>query len=417
MSLRVGTRAAASRGADPGLLVQKYSVSVRDLKGVQHVCRRIKRTLDRGQRAVVVISALGQDTDDLAEFAYRMMPRPPLRELDMLMASGESTAAPLVAIGLQGLGVPAFALSGLQAGIETDARFGSAEITRLEPSRVHRALAEGVVAVVAGFQGATTELDVTTLGRSGGDITAVRMAAELGAEVCELHTPVPGIMTADPHVVPDASVVRHVTYEEALALAATPLLVSQARAVEIAGQLGVPIHLRPVQTLDEGTMIVAARPDADRHPVVAVAHRDRIAKVRLTGVPGRPGGVAGVLEPLRQHGISVEVIAHVAGEDLTFIVGDRELERATAAITPVVRAEGGTVTHDADLAKLTVVGAGAGSRSRVAARMFRTLADAGINIATIATSDVQITCIVERDGHERAVRGLHAAFGLGRGHT
>ena len=415
-----GSRAAGPRRVQPGLLVQKYSVSVRDPKGMLHVCRRIKRTLDRGLRVVVVISALGQDTDNLAEFAFRIkggLPRPPLRELDMLMASGESTAAPLVAIGLQGLGVPAVALSGLQAGIETDARFGRAEITRLTPARVRRAMADGVVAVVAGFQGATTDLDVTTLGRAGGDTTAVRLAAELGAEVCEIYTQVPGIMTADRHVVGDVNVVRHVTYEEALELAATGLLVSQARAVEIAGQLGVPVHLRPVQTFDEGSMIVADLPSSNRRPVAAVAHQDRIGKVRVTGVPDRPGGGADVLEPLRGHGVSVEVIAGVARGDLAFMVRDHDLERAVDAITPAVRAAGGTVTHDADLAKISVVGAGAGNRCGVAARMFRTLADARVNIETIATSDVQITCIVEREGHERAVRALHAAFGLGRGHT
>jgi aspartate kinase len=417
MSQYDGRRATGSRRVRPGLLIHKYSVSVRDLRGMLNVCRRIKRSRDRGQKVVVVISALGQDTDKLAEFAYRMkggMPRPPLRELDMLMASGESTAAPLVAIGLQGLGVPAVALSGLQAGIETDDGYGSAEITHVRPVRVLRALEDGVVAVVTGFQGATAHLDVTTLGRAGGDTTAVRLAAELGAEVCEIYTQVPGIMTADRHVVGDVAVVRHVTYEEALELAATGLLVSQPRAVEIAGQFGVPIHLRPVQTLDEGTMILGELSDSDRRSVTAVAHQDRIAKVRVTGVPNRPGSGADVLEPLRVYGISVEVIAHVATGDLAFMVRDHDLERAVEAITPAVRAVGGTVTHDADLAKISLVGIGARSRCGVAARMFRTLADARINIETIATSDVQITCIVEREGHERAVRALHSAFGLGR---
>lgn len=420
MSRDDGGRAAGSRRVQPGLLVQKYSVSVRDIKGMLNVCRRIKRTLDRGQRVVVVISALGQDTDNLAEFAYRMkgrLPRPPVRELDMLMASGESTAAPLVAIGLQGLGVPAIALSGPQAGIQTDSRYGHAEIERVRPGRVLRALRDGLVTVVAGFQGATPDLDVTTLGRAGGDTTAVRLAAELGAEVCEIYAQVPGIMTADRHVVGDVRVVRHVTYEEALELAGTGLLVSQPRAVEIAGQFGVPIHLRPVQTADEGTLIVGELPDSDRGWVTAVAHRDRIGKVRVTGVPDRPGGGAAVLEPLRGHGVSVEVIAHVARGDLAFMVRDHDLERAVDAISPAVRAVGGTVTHDADLAKISVVGSGPGSRCGVAARMFRTLADARINIETIATSDVQITCIIQRDGHERAVRALHSAFGLGRGHT
>jgi aspartate kinase len=403
-----------------GIIVQKYGVSARDARGMLNVCRRIKRAADGGSRVVVVISALGQDTDKLAELALRMkgtLPRPPERELDMLMAVGESTAAPLVAIGLRGLGVPAVALSGLHAGIETNARYGGADIMRVRPARVLRALADGVVAVIAGFQGVTDDLDVTTLGRAGGDSTAVRLAAELRADVCELYTQVPGILTADRHVVREASVVPQVTYEEALELAATGLLVSQPRAVEIAGQYGVPIHLRSVVALDEGTMIVRDVPDAMRRPVTAIAHKDRIAKVRVTGVPDRPGGAADVLEPLLTHGISADVIAHVAGCDLTFMVRDHDLERTLGAIDPAVRAVGGTVTHDADLAKISVVGAGMLRRCGVAARMFRTLATTRINIETIATSDVQITCIVERDGHERAVRALHAEFGLGRSHT
>jgi aspartate kinase len=335
----------------------------------------------------------------------------------MLMAVGESTAAPLVAIGLQGLGVRAMALSGQQAGIQTDAGYGGAEIVRVRSERVLRALDEDVVAVVAGFQGATKDGDVTTLGRAGGDTTAVRLAAELGADVCELYTQVPGIMTADRHVVRDANVVRHVTYDEALELAATGLLVSQPRAVEIAGEYGVPIHLRSALTQDEGTMIVADVPDRERRPVTAVAHRDRIAKVRVTGVPDRPGGAADVMEPLRANGVSVDVIAHVAQCDLSFMVRDHDLERTIEMLTPAVRAAHATVTYDADLAKISVVGIGMRTRSGVAAKMFRTLADARINIETIATSDVQITCIVDREGHERAVRALHAAFGLGRGHT
>jgi len=407
-------------GRRPRLAVQKYGISARDGRGMLNVCRRIKRSLEAGWRVVVVISALGQDTDNLAELALRMkggLPRAPERELDMLMAVGESTAAPLVAIGLQGLGVPAMALSGQQAGIETDARYGGAEILRIRPARVLRALDGGVVAVVAGFQGATGDGDVTTLGRAGGDTTAVHLAAALGADVCELYTQVPGIMTADRHVVRDVNVVRHVTYDEALELAATGLLVSQPRAVEIAGQFGLPIHLRSVLTQDEGTMIVADVPEGERGPVTAVAHRDRIAKVRVQGVPDRPGGAADVLEPLRAIGISVDVVAHVAGCDLSFMVRDHDLERTIETLGPALRAAGATVTHDADLAKISVVGAGMRTRCGVAARMFRTLSDARINIETIATSDVQITCIVGRDDHERAVRALHAAFELGRGHT
>jgi aspartate kinase len=411
--------AAPAPGGDrPGLKVQKYGVSVGDIAGMRRVCRRIKSAVDGGWRVVAAIAALGQDTDRLVERAIRMkgaMARPSPRELDMLMASGgEGSTAPLVAIGLQGIGVPAMAFTGLQAGIETNAVHGSAEITCVRPDRVLLALERGSVAVVAGFQGATADLDVTTLGRYGGDATAVWLAAALRADVCEIYTNVPGILTADRHVVPEATVLRHISYEEAMELGSAGLPASQPRAVEIAEKFAVPMHFRPVATLDAGTMVVGHVPEHERMAVCAVAHQDRVAKVRVAGVPNRPGAGADLFEPLRQHGISVDAIAHIAEGDLTIMVHEPDLERIIGVIEPAATWLGASVTHDCDLAKISVVGKGMQGRAGVAARMFRTLADVGVNIDSIATSEIRITCIVRRNRHEQAVRALHAAFGLGR---
>ena len=416
-----GHRAAAqlrraADGARPRLVVQKYGVSVSDVRGIRDVCRRIKRAVESGQRVVAVISSLGQDTDRLAELAIRMkgaMPRPAARELDMLMASGEATTAPLVAIGLQGIGVPAIALSGLQAGIETDATYGGAEIQRVRPVRVRRALNAGMVAVVAGFQGATADLDVTTLGRYGGDATAVWLAAELNADACEIYVSHLGIRTADPHLVPEARVLSHISYDEALELATTGLSMWQPRAVELARQFNVAIHLRPVNRSEEGTRIVEDVPAQLRRAVCAIGHQDGIGQIRVADVPDRPGAGADILESLGVHGISANVIAHTARCGLTFVVSESDLEDALRVVEPVARAMGASAIPVFDLVKLSAVGQAMQDGTGVAARMFRTLADQGINIETIASSDIRITCIIRRQEHARAVRALHAAFRLG----
>ncbi len=399
-----------------GLVVQKYGVSVSDVRGIVNVCRRIKRGVEGGQQIVAVIASLGQDTDGLAELAFRIKgatPKPAPRELDMLMASGEATTAPLVAIGLQGLGVPAVALSGLQAGIETDAAYGNAEVVRVRPLRVRRALERGLVPVVAGFQGATEDLDVTTLGRYGGDVTAVRLAAELGAEVCEIYVNHSGIRTADPHIVPEARVLSQVSYDEALELAAMGLHMSQPRAVELARQFNVAVHLRPVSRPDEGTQIVERVPPRDRTMVCAITHQDGIGQIRVAGVPDRPGAGADLLEPLGVHGISANVISHTARGGLSFLVRESDLDEALRVVQPAARAIGASATSVLDLVKVSAVGMGTQNGTGVAARMFRTLADQDINIETIASSDIRITCIIRREHQARAVRALHAAFALG----
>ena len=360
---------------------------------------------------------MGHTTDRLIELAHRVSSEPPPRELDMLVANGETITAPLVAMCLQDIGVPAVSLSGPQAGVRTSGHHSKARIREIQPARILEALEQGKVAVVAGFQGATEDLEITTLGRGGSDTTAVALAAALGARVCEIYTDVDGILTADPRVVPEARLLTHVAYEEILELAAVGAKVMHPRAVEIGELYSVPIHVRSSFHRRPGTMIVADVPMEDRNRVRGVAHDKQVAKITVLGVPDRPGVAATVFDPLGRHGISVDVIVqNVSTEghtDLTFTVTEPDLRHALALVEPAAAEVGGRgLSHSGGLAKVSLVGTGMLGTPGIAARMFRTLADAGINIEMISTSEIRITCIVEREDAERAVRALHAAFAL-----
>lgn len=399
------------------MIVQKYGGdSVSTIAGIRKVCGRIAQVARAGHQVVVVVSAMGRTTDDLVGKAYRITPEPSERELAMLMANGETITAPLVAMGLQRAGVPAVSLSAAQAGVRTNGDYSNARIVTVRPERVLRELREGRVAIVAGFQGITDDFEVTTLGRGGADTTAVALAAALGAEVCEIYTPAAGILTADPRIVPEARLLHHVSYEEAMQLAGSGFRVVQPRAVEIAELYGVPLHVRPSSASRAGTMIVRDVRAVGRGPVCAVVCDVQAAHVQLDGVPNWPGTAAALFEPLGQQGISVDIINQVDAAEpaLSLVVHEPDLARAAAAVAPVAAALGATMSHRSGRAKVSMVGAGMRHTPGVAARMFRTLADEGINIEMIATSEVQVTCIVQRADHERAVRALHAAFKLDR---
>ncbi|MDQ6790663.1 MAG: aspartate kinase [Candidatus Dormibacteraeota bacterium] len=400
------------------MIVQKYGgTSVGTAGRIKRVCRRIAETVRSGQQVVAVVSAMGHTTDRLIALAQRVSETPPARELDMLVANGETITAPLVAMCLQGLGVPAISLTGPQAGVRTSRQHSKARIREIRPERILEALEQGKVAVVAGFQGATEDLEITTLGRGGSDTTAVALAAALGADVCEIYTDVDGILTADPRVVPEARLLTHIGYDEMLELAAVGAKVMHPRAVEIGQLYSVPIHVRSSFHRRTGTMIVAEVPMEDRNRVRGVAHEKQVAKITLLSVPDRPGVAAAVFEPLGAHGISVDVIVqNVSSEghtDLTFTVAEGDLAQALALVEGVakeVQARG--TSHSLGLAKVSVVGTGMLGTPGIAARMFRTLAEAKINIEMISTSEIRITCIVEREDAERAVNALHSAFEL-----
>jgi len=400
------------------LIVQKYGgTSVGSASRIRRVSRRIADTVADGDQVVAVVSAMGHTTDRLIALARQVSTDPPPRELDMLVANGETITAPLVAMCLQGMGVPAVSLSGPQAGVRTSNHHSRARIQEIQPERIRTALRGGLVPVVAGFQGVSDDLEITTLGRGGSDTTAVALAAALGAAVCEICTDVDGIMTADPRVVPGARLLRHIAYEEILEMAAVGARVMHPRAVEIGELYGVAIHVRSSFSRREGTMIVSEVPMEDRNRVRGVAHELGVAKVTVKGVPDRPGVAAAVFEPLSAEGISVDVIVqNVSSEehtDLTFTVAEAELGHALRLVeSAVARVEASSVTHSSGLAKVSVVGTGMLNTPGVAARMFRALADARINIEMISTSEIRITCIVEQELAESAVRALHSAFEL-----
>lgn len=400
------------------MIVQKYGgTSVANAVRIKRVCRRIAETVRAGHQVVAVVSAMGHTTDRLIELAGRVSGDPPLRELDMLVANGETITAPLVAMCLQDQGLPAISLTGPQAGVRTSNHHSKARIKEIRPTRVLEAIERGLVPVVAGFQGATEDFEITTLGRGGSDTTAVALAAALGAEVCEIYTDVDGILTADPRVVPSARLLHYIAYEEILELAAVGARVMHPRAVEIGELYGVCIHVRSSFHKRPGTMIVSEVPMEDRNRVRGVAAELGVAKLTVLGVPDRLGVAAAIFEPLSEAGISVDVIVQNVSThghtDLTFTVSEAEASKSLKLVEPAaVEVGAGGVSHAGGLAKVSLVGTGMLGTPGIAARMFRTLAEAGINIEMISTSEIRITCIVRRDHAEPAARALHSAFQL-----
>jgi aspartate kinase len=400
------------------VIVQKYGgTSVGSAARIRRVSRRIADTVASGQQVVVVVSAMGHTTDRLISLAESVNPEPPARELDMLVANGETITAPLVAMCLEGMGVPAVSLSGMQAGVRTSGQHSRARIHDIKPDRILETLAEGKVAVVAGFQGATEDLEITTLGRGGSDTTAVALAAALHAESCEIYTDVDGIFTADPRVVKSARKLTHIQYDEMLELAAVGAKVMHPRAVEIGELYSVPIHVRSSFHKGAGTMIVAQVPMEDRKRVRGVAQETNVAKITVIGVADRPGVAAAIFEPLAAAGVSVDVIVQNIGRsgrtDLTFSVAESELKAAVKLVKAAAKTVGAQkVSSAGGIAKLSIVGTGMQGTPGIAAQMFRALAEAGINIEMISTSEIRITCLVARDQVERGVRILHKAFEL-----
>jgi len=399
------------------VIVQKYGgTSVGTAARIRRVSRRIAATVRKGEKVVVVVSAMGHTTDRMIALAQSLNPEPPARELDMLVANGETITAPLVAMCLQGMGVPALSLSGLQAGVRTSAHHSKARIHDIKPDRILAALRAGQVPVVAGFQGVTEDLEVTTLGRGGSDTTAVALAAALKADSCEIFTDVDGIFTADPRVVPKARKLTHIRYDEMLELAAVGARVMHPRAVEIGEVYGVPIHVRSSFHDGVGTMIVAQVPMEERQRVRGIAQETNVAKITVLGVQDRPGVAAAIFEPLGKAGISVDVIVQNVGRsghtDLTFSVAETDLKAAEKLVRAATKEVGGKVSSAGGIAKLSIVGTGMLGMPGIAGRMFRALADAGINIEMISTSEIRITCLVSKAQVEKGVRVLHKTFDL-----
>ncbi|HET7028407.1 MAG TPA: aspartate kinase [Candidatus Limnocylindrales bacterium] len=411
------------------LVVQKYGgSSVADADRIRRVARRVARERANGSRLVIVVSAMGDTTDELLALATAITEEPDPRELDMLLATGEHQAATLLSMALHALGVPAIALSGAQAGITTDGRYGKARIAAIEPARVRRELDHGKVVIVAGFQGRSEtpgaggavgpgEAEVTTLGRGGSDTTAVALAARLDADRCQIFTDVRGIFTADPRLAPDARQLPLIGYEEMLELAHQGAQVMQTRAVELAWVNDVVIEVLSSFEDAPGTLITEDPDVEQRNKVRGLAHDRNVAKLTLVEVPDQPGVAARVFEPLADAAINVDMIVqnvgHKGATDLSFTVPEVDVARAKRILEPVVRELGfRELTTDIAVAKVSIVGAGVQNAPGYAARMFRTLADAGVNIEMITTSEIRITCVIAEADVETAVRALHTAFEL-----
>ncbi|HXG40886.1 MAG TPA: aspartate kinase [Candidatus Limnocylindrales bacterium] len=444
----------------PSLVVQKFGgSSLADADRIRRVARRIARERASGADLVVVVSAMGDTTDELIGLAAAITDDPDPRELDLLLATGEHQSATLVSMALHALGVPAISLTGPQAGITTDGRYGKARIAGIEPSRVRAELAAGKVVIVAGFQGmsvapldgatdgwpegasegaatsptgahpgtppagvlparATVQAaEITTLGRGGSDTTAVALAARLRADRCQIFTDVRGIYTADPRIVPEARQLPVIGYEEMLELAHQGAQVMQTRAVELGWVNGVVIEVLSSFEDAPGTLIKEDPLVEQRNKVRGLAHDRNVAKITLVEVPDRPGVAAAVFEPLAEAGISVDMIVqnvgHHGATDLSFTIARPDLARAKRILEPLVRELGfREMTTDSSVAKVSIVGAGIQNAPGYAARMFRALADNGINIEMISTSEIRITCMIAEDHVEAAVRALHRAFEL-----
>src|SRR5436190_5919108 len=416
------------------LVVQKFGgSSLADADRIRRVARRIARERAAGSDLVVIVSAMGDATDELLGLAAAITDTPDERELDMLLATGEHQSATLVSMALHALGVAAISLSGPQAGITTDGRYGRARIASIEPARIRAELEQGKVVIVAGFQGRAAgagvgtpgadtpaaDAGITTLGRGGSDTTAVALAARLGADRCQIFTDVRGIYTADPRHVPDARQLPVIGYEEMLDLAGQGAQVMQARAVELGWVNGVVIEVLSSFEDAPGTLIKEDPFVEQRNKVRGLAHDRNVAKVTVVAVPDRPGVARSIFDPLAEAGINVDMIVqnvgHGGATDLSFTVPRVELAAAKKTLDPIVRELAAReLTTDGSVAKVSIVGAGLHNAPGYAARMFGTLADAGVNIEMISTSEVRITCMIAEADLETALRALHEAFELAR---
>jgi aspartate kinase len=400
------------------IIVQKYGgTSVADIDRIRAVSDRVIRARRDGHEVVVVVSAMGDTTDELTAMAHRLTPMPNPRELDLLLTAGERIAMSLLAIAINAAGFAAASYTGSQAGIITDTRHGRARITDIRPGRIREALDRGAVVIVAGFQGVSTAADVTTLGRGGSDTTAVALAAALGAEVCEIHTDVAGVFTADPRMVPEARKLHAVSYEEMLEMAAAGARVLQLRAVEYARGSGVMLHVRSSFTDEAGTWVREADERMEQAIISGVVHDTGEAKITVQGVPDRPGVAAAIFRAVADEGISVDTIVQNVSKDgladVSFTVPKDDLPHAATVMERVAGEVGAErFTTDDGIATVALVGAGMKSHPGVQADMFSALAEAGINIEMISTSSIRITCVIRAEDVQRAVKALHVRFAL-----
>ena len=405
-----------------GLIVQKFGgSSVADAEGMKRVAARIVATKKAGHQVVVVVSAMGDTTDELIDLANAVTPIPQGRELDMLLTAGERISMALLAMAINNLGFEALSFTGSQAGVITDSVHGKARIIDVTPGRIREAISSGAIAIVAGFQGISQDTkDITTLGRGGSDTTAVALAAALEADVCEIYTDVDGIFSADPRVVPAARKLKTVTYEEMLELAAAGAKVLHLRCVEYARRFNLPIHVRSSFSPNEGTWVVENHPEGgtmEQAIISGVAHDKSEAKVTIVGVPDRTGIAARIFQAVADNDINVDMIvqnvstAATGITDISFTLSKDEGQKATQVLQRIQGEVGfASLLYDDTVGKLSLIGAGMRSHPGVTATFFAAMAEAGVNIEMISTSEIRISIIVREADLERAAKAAHTAF-------
>jgi aspartate kinase len=407
-----------------GLIVQKYGgSSVADAEGMKRVANRIVAAKRDGNQVVVVVSAMGDTTDELIDLAKQITPIPAGRELDMLLTAGERISMALLAMAITNLGHEARSFTGSQAGVITTSAHGRARIIDVTPGRIQEALSEGAIAIVAGFQGISQDTkDVTTLGRGGSDTTAVALAAALEADVCEIYTDVDGIFSADPRVVPNARKLKTVTYEEMLELAASGAKVLHLRCVEYARRYDLPIHVRSSFTTNEGTWVVKNHPqggEMEQAIIAGIAHDKSEAKITIVGVPDRTGVAARIFQAIADADINIDMIvqnvsaAATGLTDISFTLPKDEGADATAILQKLQGEVGfASIQYDDQIGKLSLIGAGMRSHPGITATFFGAMSESGINIEMISTSEIRISIICRQADLERGAKAAHAAFGL-----
>ncbi|HMU75567.1 MAG TPA: aspartate kinase [Elusimicrobiota bacterium] len=400
------------------IVVMKFGgSSVADADRIKNVAGRVAAKRKQGHRVVVVVSAPGDMTDDLIAMAEKITDSPSGREMDMLLSTGEQVSIALLSMAINERGVAAVSLTGPQAGIFADQDHTRARITAIRPKKIFEQLKKGKVVIVAGFQGLNPNEDIATLGRGGSDLTAVALAAALKADVCEIYTDVKGVYTTDPRVEPEAQKIDRISYDEMLELAGAGAQVMQARSIEVGKKYGVDIHVRSTFSEDEGTLITAEVPRMEQIVVSGVAFDPKQAKITLSGVADRPGVAAKIFGPLADEGVNVDMIIQSAPtegrNDISFTIGRVDVKKAMGVLDRVstdLKAE--EVVCDDKVAKVSIVGVGMKGHPGVAAKLFKSLAEAGINIDMISTSEIKIACVVREGDGPRAVRLVHKAFGL-----
>ena len=411
-----------------GIVVQKYGgSSVADAEGIKRVARRIVETKKLGNQVVVVVSAMGDTTDELIDLANEVSPLPPARELDMLLTAGERISMAVLAMAIQNLGHEARSFTGSQAGVITDAEHGRAKIIDVTPGRIETAISEGAIAIVAGFQGVSqTTKDITTLGRGGSDTTAVALAVALDAEVCEIYSDVDGIFTADPRIEPRARKIPRISYEETLEMAAQGAKILHLRCVEYARRYDMPIHVRSSFSQKEGTWVVKAEDvvlednSMEAAIITGVAHDSSQAKLTIVGVPDKPGEAAAIFRAVADASINLDMIvqnvsaAATGLTDISFTLPRGEGQTAMAALTKL-QAEVGfqQLQYDDSVGKVSIIGAGMSTSPGISARFFEALSEAGVNIEMISTSEIRVSVVVAEAQVQAAVNAAHAVFDLG----